>query len=99
MEYRKGEEVVGADALSRIYTEANSPTQENDKVNMETHIEIIHRGSYSLEYKLAKYHHWPNMKKYNTRVLKRCETCNINNRKNNGGELFIETRCPLKIKN
>jgi hypothetical protein len=100
IEYRKGEEMLEADALSRTYKEKmenNEPTMEQAKVIKEIHEKIGHRGVDATEYALLnEYTKWPCQKEHIKDVIKNCETCVRNKVIPKGGSMYVETQRKLQ---
>lgn len=66
--YKKGEEVVSANALSRLYegkniTEVDEDETMKKKIIREIHVRLLHRGQKSVEYELNKQYKWPKARK------------------------------------
>jgi hypothetical protein len=101
--YKKGEELVSADALSRLYEnekikeEDEGDENEKKKVIRSIHEQLLHRGLASVEYELTRYHKWPDARRLIKEVIESCEICSVNNRKLGGGCDFVETTAPLEI--
>ncbi|KAI5179860.1 hypothetical protein PAEPH01_2701, partial [Pancytospora epiphaga] len=51
----------------------------------------LHRGSEAMKYKILKRYYWSGLKNTIEGVLKKCIICNRNNRKQDGGEEFVES--------
>lgn len=58
---------------------------------VEMHERLEHRGLDSVYYGMKDKWYWPGMKETIAHVTKRCEICQINNRKKTGGSEFVET--------
>jgi hypothetical protein len=101
VEYRKGEEMGEADALSRQYKEndeTNEATKQQEEAILKAHIAVGHRGIDTTEYELVRsLTKWPKQKEQIKKVIKECEICNRNKVKNKGGSIFIETSKKLEI--
>jgi transposase InsO family protein len=141
VKYGKGEELVAADALSRLYEEdgnkrgeerkaKNAQGEETKKKNWDKHVieisgqkcwrfdsgkvrkipepserrklalemhkELVHGGTGAVYYKSQAKWHWPGMKEMIDQVIKKCEVCNINDRKKLGGGEFVTTTRKLE---
>ncbi|KAI5152345.1 hypothetical protein ENBRE01_2758 [Enteropsectra breve] len=94
--YKKGETVVSADALSRLYENEKEMDDEKTKIVRETHERLLHRGYASIKYEIEKHYKWKGIKEMAEHVIKTCEICNKNNRKQSGGCIFVETKQPLE---
>jgi hypothetical protein len=68
---------------------------ERKKLVIETHEELVHRGTGAVYYKLKAKWYWPRMGKVIDQVIRKCEVCNINNRKKQGGSGFATTTWKL----
>lgn len=93
--YKKGSEMLSADAMSRLYEKDNEETdneKENKKNIVKTiHERLLHRGLASIKYELKKEHNWEDANKLIEEVIKECEVCSKNNRKHSGGCELVET--------
>lgn len=67
------------------------PANERDKLIMDCHLQLSHRGRTSVYYEIRKQFYWPGVKDQIERVLKNCETCQKFNRKTSGGTDFVST--------
>jgi hypothetical protein len=109
--YKKGEEVISADALSRLYEQSDNQNEsqrevaengiemnEDEKIKIikETHERLLHRGLKGIEYEIKKKYDWKNMKKLIEKCISICEICSKNKRKLGGGSEFVSTSYPLE---
>jgi transposase InsO family protein len=139
IEYRKGEDLVTADALSRIYEEEKKSQLVNEKQkettehgrkikegvwnkhvveieeetywkfdsgilrkippieirkSFETHEKLLHRGVEPIYHNLKREYYWPGIKETIVNVVKKCQICIENNRKQSGGSDFVTTSRP-----
>jgi Integrase zinc binding domain len=60
------------------------------------HKEVGFKGVESMYYELKKKHYWPGVKEIIVNVIKECEICQENNRKNRGGFEFITISRPYE---
>jgi len=67
-----------------------SEEEEADLIT-KAHERIGHRSVDAVYYFLRKEWYWPGMKETIREVLKKCEVCQINNRKDTGGSEFVTT--------
>lgn len=100
VEYRKGEEMGEADALSRQYgpepKKAVSDNQTQEIIN--AHVGVGHRGIDSTLYELRKRcTNWKNQRLHVKELINSCETCQRNRVKDSGGAEFITTSRKLEI--
>jgi hypothetical protein len=128
VEYKKGEELVVPDALSRLYEGEDAETVKNSKMKqakwekhvveqegqeywrfdngvmkkipqkeeririvIKEHEKMNHRGTEPVYYEIKKNYYWPGIKETIAEAIKKCEVCQKLNRKNTGGDRFIET--------
>lgn len=55
------------------------------------HEQLMHRGAEAVYYRVKTKYYWPGMKREIREHLKKCEVCEINNRKSRLGYEFVET--------
>lgn len=132
IEYKKPENLIVADSLSRIHMEDNKKVEvdkqrsikqqegrwkkhavkedgklfwifdsgvkveipdEKDRKKLidDCHKEKGHRSMLSVYYGMKNNYYWPGMKKDIENELRKCEVCQINNRKKSGGCDFVAT--------
>jgi hypothetical protein len=94
IEYRKGDEMYEADALSRMFmkNEKTQMKEQQEKIIREQHEECGHRGVDVTEYAVRKnYTKWDNQKIHIKEVIDNCEICIRNKTKCKGGAVFVET--------
>lgn len=60
------------------------------KLIEKIHVKMEHRGIEATYYAAKKDWGWPGMKDTISGVIKRCNVCQINNRKNTGGKKSLE---------
>ena len=72
--------------------EAEIPTEgTREDLVREAHEKLEHRGLEAVYYEMKERLYWPGMKETIAEVIRRCETCQINNRKKMGGCEFVRT--------
>ncbi|KAI5153777.1 hypothetical protein ENBRE01_3245, partial [Enteropsectra breve] len=105
IKYRKGEEMITADALSRLYEKdrmddlkenENISEKRKEEIIRDIHEKLLHRGVVSVKYELEKYFKWTGVKDMIERIISTCEVCSKNNRKLGGGSEFVVTSAPLE---
>lgn len=62
-----------------------------DELVDRIHGKLLHRGVESVYYNLKLKYYWPGMKEFIREKLKKCEICEVNNRKNKMGYEFVAT--------
>ncbi|ELQ74545.1 LTR Retrotransposon [Trachipleistophora hominis] len=73
------------------------PGKENtEKLIIEAHLKANYRGLEPTYYELKERYHWLGMKRHITEIIKRCETCQQNNRKHTEGNEMVSTTRPLE---
>ncbi|KAI4293288.1 hypothetical protein PAPHI01_2562 [Pancytospora philotis] len=101
IEYRKGEEMCEADALSRKYEEDVFENKEESKqieIIKKAHEKVEHRGVDATEYEVrTEYTRWDGQREQIKKIITDCETCCRNKVKDKGGSEFIETSTVLEI--
>ena len=101
IEYRSGDEMYEADALSRMYNIEEKvktlPTEDQRKMIIDMHEEVGHRAVDVTEYAIKKqYTSWINMRQHIKDEIGNCETCIRNKAKNKGGSIFVESERKLE---
>lgn len=70
--------------------------EEREELVDKVHEKIGHRGLETTYYEMKKTWYWPGMKETIKNVIRACEICQKMNRKNPGGEKFIEKSMRLE---
>lgn len=94
--YKKGQDMLSADAMSRLYEnekENTSGEEETKKkaIIKEIHERLLHRGLDSVKHELEQNYRWDNTTKLIQEIIKDCEVCSRNNRKHSGGSELVQT--------
>ncbi|KAF9756190.1 Transposon Tf2-9 polyprotein, partial [Nosema granulosis] len=77
--------------------EAEIPKKEiRESLIMSTHEDLGHRSLGSVYYDMKFHYYWPGIKQDIEDVLKRCEVCQVYNRKKTGGCDFVSSRFYLE---
>ena len=101
IEYRKGEEMGEADALSRQHKEINEvnvATEQQAEAIQKAHKAVGHRGVETTEYELLRTcTKWPKQKDQIKEMIASCEICCRNKVKSKGGAKFVETDRKMEI--
>ncbi|ELQ75526.1 RNA-directed DNA polymerase, LTR Retrotransposon, partial [Trachipleistophora hominis] len=73
------------------------PEKENaEKLVIEAHLKTNHRGLEPICYEPKERYYWLGMKRHITEIIKRCETCQRNNRKYTGRNEMVATTRPIE---
>lgn len=65
--------------------------EKRKQIIEEVHKKLLHREIEPVYYKLKERHYWPGIKREIEEIIKKCQICNIYNRKKKTGNRFVTT--------